>query len=364
MITLRTKIFFIFLFILLSSFIYLALAYEKKEKIEQYLQQKTTLYNQKYNATYEQYKKLSKVIFDLKINSEEVINILAKIDGSNKDAPREELYNSLSQTYEMLKTHNLKQLHFHLPNNESFLRFHRPNVFGDDLSQIRQTVSYTNRYKKYIDGFEEGRIYNGYRFVYPLFDRKKYLGSVEISFSTHAMSETMTQKYDLKSYFLIRKDVVDQKLFESEKHNYSNSNLGDFYIENNINNYLNRLSNTNILDYISPRLEKQILHHFESPKNAFSLYNKDDKHLLTFIKVKNAITQENIGLFVIASDANYISNKTNNFYTALLVSNLLLLSVLLFIYFELLNRFKQKALQNKVEQINQKLIECIEGNKD
>jgi hypothetical protein len=46
---------------------------------------------------------------------------------------------------------------------------HKPSKYGDNLTFIRESVAYVNKFKKPIDGFEEGRIFNGFRFVYPLF---------------------------------------------------------------------------------------------------------------------------------------------------------------------------------------------------
>ncbi len=75
---------------------------------------------------YDQYKKLSRVIFEIEVNTPEVLKILSNIEETNKNEQREKLYAKLKNTYTMHHEYNLKQLHFHLPNNDSFLRFHRP----------------------------------------------------------------------------------------------------------------------------------------------------------------------------------------------------------------------------------------------
>jgi hypothetical protein len=53
----------------------------------------------------------------------------------------------------------LKQLHFHTTDNKSFLRFHRPDKYGDDLTGIRHTVEYVNKdlhlYQKDIEVRED-----------------------------------------------------------------------------------------------------------------------------------------------------------------------------------------------------------------
>ncbi len=45
---------------------------------------------------------------------------------------------------------SLAQFQFHLPPATSFLRLHKPEKFGDDLSSIRQTVIEVNKTKRSI----------------------------------------------------------------------------------------------------------------------------------------------------------------------------------------------------------------------
>ena len=128
------------------------------------------------------------MILQGQVDTPEVIGMFKNAYNSNEEEQakiRQKLYKHLFADYERLrKLVSLRQLHFHLPDNRSFLRMHRPSKFGDDLTQIRPTVAYVNKNKKSIDGFETGRVLDGFRFVYPLFDAEKnYLGSVEVSFS-------------------------------------------------------------------------------------------------------------------------------------------------------------------------------------
>ena len=62
----------------------------------------------------------------------------------------------------------MRQLHFHFKDGTSFLRMHRPNIYGDNLFGIRESIEYVNTRKEKFVGFEEGRIFNGYRYIYPL----------------------------------------------------------------------------------------------------------------------------------------------------------------------------------------------------
>ncbi len=137
-----------------------------------------------------------------------------------KDRYRNMLFETLSDVYQRIRKYDFRQLHFHEPNNRSYLRFHRPGKYGDDLTEIRYSVAYVNRGKKYIRGFEEGAIFNGYRFVYPLSIDGLHIGSVEVSVSINSVIRKLTENFHQESQFIILKSQVLKKVFTSELSNY------------------------------------------------------------------------------------------------------------------------------------------------
>ncbi|MBU1139638.1 MAG: hypothetical protein KKA76_11705 [Proteobacteria bacterium] len=74
---------------------------------------------------------------------------------------------------------SLAQFQFHLPPATSFLRLHKPEKFGDDLSSIRHTVVQVNASKETISGIEKGRAGLGIRGVVPVYLKGNHTGSVE-----------------------------------------------------------------------------------------------------------------------------------------------------------------------------------------
>ena len=97
---------------------------------------------------------------------------------------RDELCSSLEEMWEGLKERfKVAQFQFHLPPAVSFLRLHKPQKFGDDLSSFRKTVLATNEQKKIIEGVEKGRAGFGIRGVVPVFYEGKHTGSVELGLS-------------------------------------------------------------------------------------------------------------------------------------------------------------------------------------
>lgn len=129
---------------------------------------------------------------------------------------REELYIALIHNYENFKNYGIQQLHFHLPNNDSFLRFHAPKIYGDNLTNIRESVKFVNTNKIPIIGFEEGRIFNGYRYVYPLFDENKiHIGSVEISSSLLYFKKVFENNNNSHIDYILKKEVVEKKFIKN-----------------------------------------------------------------------------------------------------------------------------------------------------
>ncbi len=77
----------------------------------------------------------------------------------------------------------VRQFQFHTPPATSFLRAHKPEKFGDDLSSFRRTVVETNRSRKPVQGLEKGVAGLGIRGIVPVFHESRHIGSVEIGLS-------------------------------------------------------------------------------------------------------------------------------------------------------------------------------------
>ena len=84
---------------------------------------------------------------------------------------------------ELKKNFGVRQFQFHEPPATSFLRVHKPEKFGDDLSSFRQTVIETNNSKQVIQGLEIGVAGLGVRGISPVFHQGQHIGSVEFGMS-------------------------------------------------------------------------------------------------------------------------------------------------------------------------------------
>ncbi|WP_340119254.1 methyl-accepting chemotaxis protein [Pelagibius sp. 7325] len=87
------------------------------------------------------------------------------------------------QYEKMDKEHGARQFQFHLAPATSFLRVHKPEKFGDDLSSFRFTVVEVNRTGQPISGLERGVAGLGMRGVVPVHHNGQQIGSVEFGLS-------------------------------------------------------------------------------------------------------------------------------------------------------------------------------------
>jgi diguanylate cyclase (GGDEF)-like protein/PAS domain S-box-containing protein len=184
--------------------------------------------------TLDEYRNRADTVFDVNINIEEILEIqkngfLSK-DEAERKIYRDLLFEKLSLDYSKMEKNGFRQMHFHFPDSTSFLRFHAKDKFGDNLTAVRKSVVHVNSVKKPIYTFEEGKIYNSFRAIYPLFYQNEHIGSVEISSGLGQAEENLEKVFGGCVYFIFSKEKTDNSLFGTEKGRYETSLLSnDFY---------------------------------------------------------------------------------------------------------------------------------------
>lgn len=93
------------------------------------------------------------------------------------------LLNVTSNTWKQLQTHGITQFHFHVPSPQgivSFLRVHKPDIYGEVVSNYRPLIVKCQIDQKIIAGLEQGKSGYGFRACAPVFYKDKLIGSVEL----------------------------------------------------------------------------------------------------------------------------------------------------------------------------------------
>jgi diguanylate cyclase (GGDEF)-like protein len=317
--------------------------------------------------------KISNALFDNLINQPTVLNIFKDahhLDKQQKAHIRTKLYHLLDKRYRLFKSYDIQQLHFHLPNSESFLRFHAPNYHGDSLKGIRKTVDFVNRFQKPISGFEEGRIFNGFRFVYPLFYQTKHIGSVEVSSSLLSFKRLIEQDRDSLIDFILHKDILDQKLFASHRSNYLPYPIHpNFFTQTILVQYDKRNGTHTLKKSLLQTLRRDStvqkkLDNFEEFTTI--QYHQGSFYIVTFLSLKNALDNTQVGYSIDIAKSTFIYDLIKNF----ILNTLFLLIVSLSIGYLLnkeihfKNRFKQLYNQYKtILDLSSNIVMIFKENK-
>jgi len=99
---------------------------------------------------------------------------------------------------QLKKDYAVRQFQFHTPPATSFLRAHKPEKFGDDLSSFRKTVVETNKTLAPISGLEKGVAGLGIWGLMPVFSQGQHIGSVEFGLSFgQAFFDAFKEQHDV-----------------------------------------------------------------------------------------------------------------------------------------------------------------------
>ncbi|PLX97489.1 MAG: hypothetical protein C0622_13020 [Desulfuromonas sp.] len=182
------------------------------------------------------YRLLAHTINDEVIQQERVLSLVDGIvnnTGEERDILRGRLYRLLSPAYQRMRGKQVRQLHFHFPDNRSMLRFHAHARSDDSLTDVRPSVAAVNRFHRAVHGYESGRVFHGFRNVYPLYHDGQAIGSVEISTSFYEIRQEFSQLDKTNKThlaFLIYRPEMWDKLFVEIRSLYQPSLLSPDYV--------------------------------------------------------------------------------------------------------------------------------------
>jgi len=261
---------------------------------------------------------------------------------------RDALYEKLKPIYKEITKNEIRQVHFHFKDGTSFLRMHRPDKYGDNLIDVRKGIKYViENHVKYM-GFEEGRIFNGYRYIYPLFLKEEYIGSVEVSISFEALTELFSNFFYSANTFIIKKEVVKSKVFIEEQSNYGEiAHIDDYLYDKELHFSLDQPNQSLDLDTIEQinKNKAEEINQKVTEGQDFAIYSKIDGnyYAANFISIKG-FDNENKGFLISYKKSNTIKYINDNFQEIYIFS-----LIFLFVTFILFtNSYKKNKSLNQM----------------
>jgi len=332
-----------------------------------YLNAQSKLLQNKYALLHKYLKIMSHDIYSMYENKPKLIALLASAPTQSieqRAQTRRAVYELLIKNYKRLENMGIAQVHFHLPDNRSFLRMYAPDKFGDDLSQTRPSVVLANKRLKPTEGLEACPYLLGYRFVYPLFSKdKKHIGSVEISYSTQMIFNNLIEDFTYDYHLLISKKLAANSIISREYgYNYKPTwESSSYYVEESTHKRLKdtqfytKLKNKELIK----KLNKQI--QTGKPFATTVEYNYQ-QIVLNFLPLPAVDGTPNIAYIVTYKTSNYLARAAiqANYIKLLFIAITFLLY--LFVLYIILNRerLKELALYDALTNLPNRMLFSIE----
>ena len=208
----------------------------------------------------------------------------------------------------------------------------------------RKVIQNINRHKKMISGFEILNGHSGFRFIYPIFDATEYLGSIEFSFPTHFLIQSLEKKIDNQVIF----GILDQKN-SIKKTTYPTKEHFGLLFESGI------LENSWKFGTIFQGLSSKQIHYIQEniqAERAFYLTIGTDTKakLLQFIPQSTILSGENAGYFISLQSIPYLEELEKNFEFLLLTLYMITGIIFYFLYRETNTKQLLKQKNEELEE--------------
>ena len=334
---------------------------------EKYLSVQTELLVSKYETQYKYFKIMSHDIYTMYSDNQKLMQLFAQAESANnvqRALIRNQMYDMLKKRYKRLENMGVKQLHFHLRDNTSFLRMHKPKKFGDNLTAFRESIAVTNREQKISEGFEVGKANHGFRYVYPVIDENsKHIGSVEVSFSSTQLLNYITDKFVLDRHFLVLKSEVNKNLWSEAINGLYEDSVEntDYLVEKSTKIYQHDKKIDKVLSSVD--LKEQLVEGMNRG-TAFSVageYNYNSL-VITLLPIKSPQRDTDIAYIVMFIESDFLDGITlEEYYTKALFISMSILLLIFSIYVSIVQfKLKEMAHYDKLTSLPNRAYFYIE----
>ncbi len=253
------KKYLVYLIVLLIEIVivtHFLIDYKKKERLHN--ENLLEFAEVSYNYTLKHFEEISKLIFEDDINRTDILENLymAKFNRDSLDIYRENIYKEL-KCMSSFEKFGIGEIEFYLDDGVSFLRVYRPNLFGDNVTNLRYSALLSNSKQQYIRTFESCRIDSGFRFIHPLFFNNLHLGSFDIAISSAKIENFINSINSNREYFesqtVYSKFIFSKDNFELEvfKHDLKNTTkiLNNYFVmDSSLDKFMSSLNKSENLN--------------------------------------------------------------------------------------------------------------------
>jgi diguanylate cyclase (GGDEF)-like protein len=312
---------YLFLVLVISSILYSSYMQTRQAYLDQ-IQQSV---HQEYLAALHTYQVLADEFY--RNFEDDIAQSLYRLKHNSKleKEIRNSIYLRYVKFYNNKTLYGWRQFHIHLPSAISFLRFHSPEKFGDSLLDLRYSLQQVNSDYRMQMGYEIGRLFDGFRYVYPLFYNGEFVGSMEWGQSFSPIKNFLMTFYGTKNQFLINEKVLHDHLDPLFLQNY--------YQPSSLKGFLQFKQEKEML------FPSDVMHEFKQFKLDSSqsiCFTKDEeRYIATMLPIKN-IANEHVAYMINLRQDSTIDTFFISFLIELIFA-LVALTLLFMIFWRIFN---------------------------
>jgi diguanylate cyclase (GGDEF)-like protein/PAS domain S-box-containing protein len=307
-----------------------------------------------YNIISHKYQVAAEAIRYSILEHPEVKEIIARVyhvDEHEKALLRKKLYDVLYKEFQTYKKLGVKLILFTQPDNRVFLRMHKPEIYDDDISNIRFGIAEVNKTHQAMSGFEQGKISHAFRYIYPVFDAtNQYVGCIDISFSSEKLQESLRATHKLQTNFLVNKNVIDRRIWTVK-------NVTSPYtaaIENG--GYMSSKQQADTFQIDLPEAKKIIAENRAlidreiKASKAFAVYGDygSDDLVISFLPIHSILPREEAAAYLVSYTANTQLTAIQNEYLIIKIITVIAIALLLWQIYSIILQKKEALLTSNV----------------
>ncbi|MEA3353903.1 MAG: ATP-binding protein [Campylobacterota bacterium] len=269
------------------------------------------------------------------LNDKDVIEAFSARD-------RENLNHLIQPYFEQLKKDepNFEIICFSLPSNKAFLRAHRPDKYGDDISKV-QGVKIVNDKKIEVGGFMLTKLGLYYRVNSPIFYNNKHIGLVSYGINIAAVNDYVSDKFNSDVAILIDTNKYNKFPWFD---NVEEGSIGDKTIITSTDDFIEENSRLLNIETQTKKVHIDEKRYFVHKDN--SIYDLNNDKIATILLLQDVTDIQN----------NF--QKQIIFYSILAIFLIVLISIILInIFNKMINKIIN--MNNELYKLNQSLEEKV-----
>ncbi len=253
---------------------------------------------------------------------------------------REELYSLVRKRYDFYKKDDpsLKIMTFRLTDGSTFLRVHKPQMYGDKLNSTRTIIIDANTQKKRLFGFEIGKLKMSYRVVTPIFHNGKHVGVVEVGIEPEKFTNDISNLFSIQNALIVKTQDTKVSL---DKSNYLKLGGYSLISDNKLLQNIFKLSqkeyeNHDTFKYVDSKNQKSYI-----VENNLNLFNQNS---------------EVVAKILLAYDVTIFMQKLSQSQKEALISIMVILLILFILLNISFNHYIKKVSESEARLLEQNQI--------